>query len=326
MLRAGVAGVGNLGKVHVRSLLALPDLVRVEALADPAASRRTGQDLRTKGLNLGIGSEETATTGAVRSYEDYRELCRDQELDVVVIATPSDLHAAAAVLALENGKHVFTEKPMALNVPDCRRMLDAARAAGRTLMVGHCLRFYPEYVAAGEIMKSGKYGKVLTASLGRHGGRPGGWFAQLERSGGVNLDLHIHDIDTALWWWGRPDEVMSRTLDANPGAAAVLSQWRYANGPEVSLAASWDAGTSFFAYFRIILERATLVYEAGKLKVITKGNSELVDLTGQVGGHRAEIVYFIQCLIDGRPVERCRPDDSALAVHYARGGRANERV
>lgn len=318
MLRAGVAGVGNLGKLHVRSLLALPELVSVDALADPIEERRLGKNLKTENLNLNLGTDETDGAGKVRSYDDYRPLCEDGELDVVVIATPSDLHASAAILAMENGKHVFTEKPMSLNDADCDRMIDAAKANHRTLMVGHCLRFYPEYVAAYEMMRSGKYGKVLTANMNRHGGRPGGWFAETERSGGVNLDLHIHDIDTALWWWGKPDKVMSRTLDAQPGASSILSQWSYKDGPEVQIEASWDAGSGFAAGFRIVLERGTLVYEGGKLTVITRGNKEVVDLSGNMGGHRAEMVYFIQCLTDGSTVDRCLPEDSALAVKHAR--------
>jgi hypothetical protein len=92
------------------------------------------------------------------------------------------------------------------------------------------------------------------------------------------------------------------------------------DGPEVSLAASWDAGSGFFSYFRIILERATLVNEAGNLTVITKDGSEVVDLSCEVGGHRAELVYFVQCLLDGQPVERCLPEHSAMAVEYALGG------
>jgi predicted dehydrogenase len=318
MLRAGVAGVGNLGKLHVGGLLSMADLVSVDALADPVEEKRSGKNLKTKGLNLQLGADEAATTGNIRSYDDYKPLCKDKALDVVVIATPSDLHAKAAILALEHGKHVFTEKPMALNYKDCGRMIDAAKANKRTLMVGHCLRFYPEYVAAYEIMQSGRYGKVLTANMNRHGGRPGGWFAETKRSGGVNLDLHIHDIDTALWWWGRPDKRMSHTFDAQPGASSVLSQWHYSAGPEVQMEASWDAGSGFAGEFRIVLEKATLVYEAGKLNVIMKGSNETVDLSGRPGGHRAEMIYFIQSLKERKPVTRCLPEDSAMAVQFAK--------
>ncbi|MBT7068916.1 MAG: Gfo/Idh/MocA family oxidoreductase [Verrucomicrobia bacterium] len=318
MLRAGVAGVGNLGKLHVSSLLSVPDLVSVDALADPIEEKRLGKNLKTEDLNLNLGADESAAASDVRSYDDYRPLCEDDALDVVVIATPSDLHAAAAILAMESGKHVFTEKPMALNEQDCGRMIDASKANGRTLMVGQCLRFYAEYVAADEMMRSGTYGRVLTATMHRHGGSPGGWFAETERSGGVNLDLHIHDIDAALWWWGKPDKITSRSLDAQPGASSVLSQWSYDDGPEVQIEASWDAGSGFAAGFRIVLEKGTLVYEAGKLTVIARDGKDVVDLSGEMGGPRAELVYFLQCVRDGVAVKRCLPAESALAVQHAR--------
>ncbi len=317
MLNAGIAGVGNLGKFHVASLLSMPDLVSVDALADPLEERRSGSNLKTEELNLNIGAEERATVINARSYDDYIPLCQDDALDVVVIATPSNLHAPAAILAMENGKHVFTEKPMALEEKDCKAMIDAAKANNRMLMVGHCLRFYPEYVAAHEIMRSGKYGRTITASLNRHGAGPGGWFADSSRSGGVNLDLHIHDIDTALWWWGRPDAFMSRTVNGPPGVSGVLSQWRYDDGPEVQLEASWDSGSGFSGTFRIVLEKATLVYEDGTLHIISREGKETVDLVGRPGGHRAEMQYFISCLTGDRPVDRCRPEESALAVQYA---------
>ena len=319
MLRAGVAGVWSLGKMHTASLLTLSDRVSVDALADPVEDRRSGKSLKTQGLNLGLGEDETATAEGVRQYDDYRPLCEDKDLDVVFIATPSDLHADAAILALENGKHVFTEKPMALNYEDCLRVIDAAKASGKTLMVGQCLRFYPEYEAAWEIMKSGRYGKVVAAMLSRHGGTPGGWFREVERSGGVNLDLHIHDIDTALWWWGEPDERTSRTLGSLPGASSVLSQWRYKDGPEVQMAASWDAGSGWAAAFRLVLEQATVIYTRGSVTVFSGKESEEVDLKGKPGGHRAEVIYYIDCLVNGSAVDRCPPEESALAVKYACG-------
>ncbi len=110
---------------------------------------------------------------------------------------------------------------------------------------------------------------------------------------------------------------MSSTGD---GHACTISQWRYKNGPEVQLAASWDIGSGFRAEFHIIMEGATLVSQGGGLKVTTKDGTEEIDLSGKVGGHRAEVIYFIEQLVAGSPVDRCPPEDSALAVHYAQGG------
>lgn len=319
MLRIGIAGVGGLGTVHLKTFLNhLGDKVTVEALADPIEKRRSGKGLTSEDLNLALDNDSAVSLDNVRSYHDYTELCRDEQLDVVCIAMPSDLHSPAAILAMENGKHVFTEKPMALTPEDCQRMIDASRANGKTLMVGQCLRFFPEYVEARRIMQSGAYGKPLTAVMNRYGGTPKGWFADSARSGGVNLDLHIHDIDTALLWWGDPDKITSQTKGHEGTATSVLSQWHYDDGPVAQIEASWDAGSGFAGVFRIVLEKATLT-NSGGLKITTAEGSEMVDLSGQLGGHAAELVYFIQCVIDGTPVERCPPEESLLAVKYALG-------
>jgi len=317
MLHIGIAGVGGLGTLHLRTLLAMQDKVKVAALADPIEDRRAGSKL-TSETNLELEDNTELNVTDVSSYEDYGELCIDPDLAVVCIATPSDLHTPAAVLALENGKHVFTEKPMALNRADCQRMIDAASASGKTLMVGQCLRFFPEYVAAHDIMASGRYGKPLAVTMNRYGGQPGRWFAEIERSGGVNLDLHIHDIDAALWLWGEPDTARSRTVGADSGVQSVLSQWEYTDGPVVQLEASWEAARGFRAEFRIVLESATLKYRGGKLELCTKEGEEEVELSGP-GGHAAEMHYFIDCVLNDKPVTRCLPTDSALSVAYALG-------
>jgi predicted dehydrogenase len=317
MLQVGIAGVGGLGTMHLRTLLAMNDKVNVAALADPIEDRRAGAKL-TSETNLELEDNSELSVTDVRSYEDYSELCADTDLDVVFIATPSDLHAEAAVIAMENGKHVFTEKPMALNSDDCQRMIDAASTSGKTLMVGQCLRFFPEYMAAHDIMTSGDYGKPLAVTMNRYGGQPGRWFAEIERSGGVNLDLHIHDIDAALWLWGKPDKATSRTMGVGSGSHSVLSQWEYTDGPVVQLEASWQAARGFQAEFRIMLESAVLRYRGGKLLLRTPDGEEEVELSGP-GGHAAEVHYFIDCVLSGDPVTRCLPTDSALSVAYALG-------
>ncbi len=317
MLRVGVAGVGGLGTLHLRTLLAMNDRVRVEALGDPIEDRRAGSKL-TSQTNLQLEDNSELTVTDIRSYDDYSDVCKDPELDMVCLATPSDLHANGVIQAVENGKHVFTEKPMALNREDCQRMMDAAVANGKLLMVGQCLRFFPAYVQAKEIMDSGRFGKPLAAVMHRYGGRPGRWFAEIERSGGVNLDLHIHDIDAALWWWGEPDMTTSKTVRAENGVQAVLSTWTYNDGPSVQLEATWDAGIPFVADFRLVLEEATLDCRDGKLMQYTKGAKQEIALQGP-GGHAAEMHYFVDCVMNGKPVDRCPPLESALSVQYALG-------
>jgi len=318
MLKIGIAGVGGLGTLHLKTLLKMEDKVVISALADPIPERRSGEKL-TATNNMGLGEEESTNIGEIRSYADWSEICDDPNLDVICIATPSDLHPPAVIKALENGKHVFTEKPMGLSKEDCRRMLDAADASGKTLMVGQCLRFFPAYVKAKEIMDSGKYGKPLSALMNRYVGTPSSsWFAEIARSGGVNLDLHVHDIDAALWWWGKPDNIITRSVGTLPSATSVLSQWEYDSGLVAQIEASWDAGIPFNASFRVIMENGTLRTQGGNLELITKDGIEELPLE-EMSGHTAEMHYFIDCVINNEPVTRCLPSDSALSVAYALG-------
>lgn len=321
MLRIGVAGVGNLGKTHIGNLQKMADRATITALADPIPERRAGLNLRAETLNIDLDNQRAVSVGGMHAHADYRDLCADDEVDAVVIAMPTDLHAPAAVLALENGKHVFTEKPMALTPADCRRMIAAAKASRRALMVGQVLRFWPAYVEAGRVMSSGRYGRVLSATMRRFGRHPEGWFADYARSGGVNLDLHIHDVDTALSWWGKPQSLTSHTSGAAGRAQAVLSHWRYRNGLVVHMEALWDVGTRFSADFRIVMEGATLDYsmsQGKELRLTTAGGPSIIELpAAATSPYFDELACFLRCAAQGTNVPECPPGESALAVRYA---------
>ena len=107
---------------------------------------------------------------------------------------------------------------MALTVTDCDRMIQAARKSGKILQIGHCVRFWPEYAKAKEIVDSGKYGRVVAAMFQRLGAAPGwsvdNWFINEKRSGGVALDLHIHDTDYVQYLFGMPKGSWHVTADA----------------------------------------------------------------------------------------------------------------
>ena len=136
------------------------------------------------------------------------------EVDVVDICLPTDLHADFAVRALQMGKHVVCEKPMAISLAEADRMIEAARKSGRRLMIAHCIRFWPEYVELRRLVESGELGHLLSLSLTRYSPFPSwgsdNWLADERRAGGAALDLHIHDTDFAAYLMGRaPDEMAS---------------------------------------------------------------------------------------------------------------------
>ncbi len=313
MLRLGIAGVGGLGQLHLKNYLKRSD-VQVISLATLTGRVSVGQ------TNLNETGQSLIPTSAV-VHAGYEHVCDDPHVDVVSINLPTDLHAAATIRALEAGKHVFCEKPIARHPADAQRMLDAAKASGKLLMIGHCLRFFPEYVAADGVIRSGKYGRAIGASFTRSGGMPTWgsalWFTKPARSGGAVIDLHIHDVDTALWWWGKPAKIEATGVYPN----LIYSRWRYAQGPTVQFECAWDPApkSPFYYNFKIILERATLLFDTrdGKgLQLATEKTLETIPLP-PTSGYEDEDNYFLNAILHRSPLERCRPADALAALECA---------
>src|SRR5262245_33457867 len=116
---------------------------RVAAICTRSPQRLAG-DWRGIQGNFGPPGEHVDLSG-IAAYAKVDDLLADKQIDLVDITLPNSLHADIAVRALEAGKHVFCEKPMALTLADCERMVGAAKKAKRLLMVGHVLPFFPEY-------------------------------------------------------------------------------------------------------------------------------------------------------------------------------------
>lgn len=136
--------------------------------------------------------------------------------DVVDICSPTHLHAEMAIRAAQAGKHVVCEKPLALTVEQGEAMLQACRTANVKLFVAHVVRYFPEYSLAAAQVHAGKIGKVATAEYRRLSYRPkkpmGNWFLDEEKSGGILLDLMIHDFDIARWIAGDVASVYAKKV------------------------------------------------------------------------------------------------------------------
>ena len=186
--RLGFLGVGWIGRNRMEAL-ARDGLARVTALADP----------QPKALEAAV--EVAPSALRVQSLEDLLE----HELDGIVIATPSALHADQAVAALERGLAVFCQKPLARDAAETRRVLEAARAADRLLAVDLSYRHVEALRAAHEQVASGALGRLHTIDLVFHNayGPDKGWFTDPELAGGGSLiDLGTHLVDLALWLTG----------------------------------------------------------------------------------------------------------------------------
>jgi len=145
-------------------------------------------------------------------YTDYKELLKDESIKSVDICTPNYLHSIIAVAAFEAGKDVFTEKPDAVSVEEVLKMNNAAKKAGKTLMVMRNNRFNDASIVAKKMIEDGRLGEIYCGRCGwqRRRGIPGkgGWFTTKAQSGGGPLiDLGVHMIDLAIWLMGNPKPV-----------------------------------------------------------------------------------------------------------------------
>jgi predicted dehydrogenase len=198
-INLGVIGLGFIGKVHLRNCLNLKS-VRVVAAADTSK----------KALNY------AKAFGVKQLFTDYHELLKLRDLDAVVISLPTHLHADSAINAMEEGKHVFLEKPLARNLKEGQEIVSAARRKGVKFMVGYPLRFASEFVNLKSQIESGVLGDIqmthaVNISVGPFFHRaestvprpvPEWWLNKELTGGGALIDLGCHMINLTRWYFG----------------------------------------------------------------------------------------------------------------------------
>ncbi len=202
-------------------------------------------------------------TPTAKVYADYRELLKDPTIDVVHVLTPNDSHAEITIAALEAGKHVMCEKPMAKKAADARRMLEAARRTGKKLSIGYQTRQSAESQYLKKICMAGDLGEIYFAkahALRRRAVPTWGVFLDAEKQGGGPLiDIGTHALDLTLWMMDNyePKSVVGNTyrkLGDNEGSANAWGPWdpkqftvedsafgfiTMKNGATIILEASW---------------------------------------------------------------------------------------
>ena len=191
--------------------------------------------------------------------------------DVVDICTPSFLHHDAAMEALQSGRHVICEKPLALTSADAREMYETAEQKGVQLLVGHVLQFYPASKILHSIVKDGRYGKALDANFTRLSACPRwaaeGWLLDKNKSGLLPFDLHIHDLDLMISLFGKPEsrQAVSGGREGIGYEEYYRVLYRYPKLNVCCEAAWYNADFPFTASWRVYFEKAVLVCDGGKL-------------------------------------------------------------
>lgn len=307
-VRIGVIGIGAQGRgVHVKRCMATPDIELI-AICDTQPAK-----LEAVKAEYDI---PVATT-------NYYELLSMSEIDAVIVALPNYLHAPVAIDALDAGKHVLVEKPMAIDAEAAQAMLSARDRAGRILMVGQNNRFRPEAIAMKKMISSGKCGQVYNgeASWWRRRCGQRGWFIDKQRSGGGALvDIGVHALDLCWWLMGspQPEYVLGmsyekfggviRTLptiygDFEPDTPFTVDDLgvgliKFTDGRTLYLGASWAANTE---------DRGIVITLRGTEAGFVMDNTGLRFLTEREGNPLTENVtlppaqslhqHFVNCIM-----------------------------
>jgi myo-inositol 2-dehydrogenase/D-chiro-inositol 1-dehydrogenase len=230
-----MAGLGRMGMRHARNLATRVRNADLVALCDPSSETR---------------ARAASELGVADTYSDYAALLRHPGLDAVFLATPTSEHAEQIIAALDAGKHVFSEKPTSLQLDQCKRVeAAAARHPRQKAMIGYVRRFDPSYRDAYDKVQKGLIGtpfmvRSQTADLND----PSGFFVQYAaHSGGIFLDMSVHDIDVARWFLGGPAAVRvyaTGTVAVHEGLKSVgdldngIALCEFANGKVACFQAS----------------------------------------------------------------------------------------
>lgn len=223
-MRIGLVGAGFMGGVHARSWLNTPATLA--------------------GVVSANNADHFADQYNITAYDSLEALIDD--VDVVDICTPTHLHHDQVLQVARAGKHIICEKPLARTLSDAQAMLSACQDAGVQLLVAHVVRFFPQYALAKATVDNGDLGDVGVVRLKRTGFQPAwgkdSWFHDMAKSGGMMLDLMIHDFDYARWVAGDVVSVFAKNVRSHDPQAKGdygLAILRHTNGALSHIEGAW---------------------------------------------------------------------------------------
>ena len=336
MKKVAIVGFGFMGRTHYGAWKKCRG-AKVVAVCDAVPANLSA---KVKG-NIKGAADNSALPKSVRIFDDYARLLASGGFDIVDLTVPTHLHAEMTVAALKAGYHVLCEKPMALNLADCDRMLAAAKRARRELLVAQCVRFAPEYAFVRGLVESGRYGKVVAADFTRYIAPPkwsakgSNWFFDEGKSGGVLFDVHVHDLDYVAGTFGRPRAISAAFHRNAKGAVDHTTATLFCGDALITSDSSFVPAGSFVweGSGRVFFERATVYFGPLYRKPLTvypETGKPFSPKLPRRTGYEAEIAYFLG-MVEGRRQRRILTardarDSIALLLAERRSADTGRRV
>lgn len=305
MIRLGIVGTGNISNSHLSAWAFVPEVQWVCAC-----------DIRNEKV------QQAAEKTGAKPYTDFDEMLANEEIDILDICLPTNLHPSFAKKAMEKGIHVITEKPISLHKEDVRMLYTTAKKHNVRFMVAQVVRFWQEYRLLKEAFETEKYGKLLSGNMVRLGNTPkwswDNWMTDPARSGLVPFDLHIHDLDFMIHAFGNPKGVSCKRA-RNSRQDYIHATYDYGDFFIVGEAAWFDCTYTFRCSYRFQFEKAVMEYAAGKLTIYHQDNTieavegEVVKAQGEgVPGNAAyynEIRYFVDCVMAEKDCDMVKQEE-----------------
>jgi UDP-N-acetylglucosamine 3-dehydrogenase len=295
-----------MGGVHLNAYANIPD-AEVVGVADP--------------------SRESAASGArlagAQPYSSYQELVAAEDVDVVDICLPTAFHKNLAVKAARDGKHVILEKPIARTIEDAAEILEAFSGGGPRLFVGHVVRFFPEYVGIKEKIDAGELGTIGVVRTSRRSPFLRGWndwYADWRVSGGVLVDLVIHDFDFLRWALGDVERVYARGVlgrEYNRLDYALVTL-RFEGGAIAHVEAHWGYPGPFNYSIEVAGSRAILTTDSTEPATLDLVGSadQVPNLASGTSPYERELAHFVRCIATGEE-SVVKPEDAYEALRIS---------
>jgi predicted dehydrogenase len=321
-VNVGVAGIGFMGATHIKSYLKIPG-ARLIAICDAGRLPANGILSGVAG-NVGDGKPLQLDMSQVKAYSKFDDLLADPAIDLVDLCVPTPQHHPLCLAALQAGKHVVCEKPMARTSALCREIVAAAAKAKGFFMPAMVMRFWPEWAWLKHTIDRQTYGRVLAARF-RRVSPPPAWskasYFKGDDSGGALLDLHIHDSDFVQFCFGRPRAVFSLGATRFSGAADhVVTSYQVAGNIPITAEGSWlmTEGFAFKMEYTVNFEKATADFDIGRgvesLKLYEDGQKPRVINCAKEDGYEVELRHMIESIQKGTPPSIVTAADGLSAV------------